>query len=161
MKNEFTVNKQKMLSWVKRYSFEGKRNKLLFAMYLLMICLGVRLLSFGDLLYGVIGAMAIFLGVYRLFIYRFVFMSNQYKFFAKTYGLDEWQRSIEFTDNDIVITDNTTVSHFRYENMKKIVEVDNTVRLVMNNNTVLLFYKDTFVVGNWQECKSMLESKMK
>ena len=165
VKNEFTVNKQTMLSWVKRYSFEGKRKKLLFAMYLIMIGLGGRLLSYwifgGDVLYGLIGAAAIFLAVYRLFFMRFVIMSRQYDFFAKTYGLSEWQRTIEFTDDEVILTDHTSVTRFRYENMQKIVEAGNTVRIIMNHNAVLLFYKDTFVVGSWQECKSMLESKMK
>ena len=88
-------------------------------------------------------------------------MSRQYDFFAKTYGLSEWQRTIEFTDDEVILTDHTSVTRFRYENMQKIVEAGNTVRIIMNHNAVLLFYKDTFVVGSWQECKSMLESKMK
>ena len=157
MKNEFTVTKQEMLSWVKRYNFTGAANKILFALYLLLGLVGVSLLltvisNDGDKFGGAIGIASVIISVYKLFFERRVFMLRRYNLYAKTYGVDEWQRIIEFTDDEIVIND---------QNMRKIIDKGNVVFIVLNNNIAMRFYKDTFTEGTWEDCKTMLESKMK
>lgn len=166
MKNEFTVTKQEMLSWVKRYNFTGAANKILFALYLLLGLVGVSLLltvisNDGDKFGGAIGIASVIISVYKLLFERRVFMLRRYNLYAKTYGVDEWQRIIEFTDDEIVINDHNSTSRFRYENMRKIIDKGNVVFIVLNNNIAMRFYKDTFTEGTWEDCKTMLESKMK
>ena len=166
MKNEFTVTKQEMLSWVKPYCFVGVVNKLLFALYLLLGLVGASLLiivipSGGDYLYGVIGFAAVIISVYKLFFERSVFMLRRYNLLAKTYGVRAWQRIIEFTDEDIVLSDHTSVSKFKYDNISKILDKDNTVIIILNNRIALRFYKNTFTAGTWENCKAKIQSKIK
>ena len=92
MRNEFTITKEEMLSWVKRYSFVGVGNKILFALHLLLGLVGVSLLilvipSGGDPLSGAIGIASVVISVYKLFFERFVFMTRRYNLLAKTYGV--------------------------------------------------------------------------
>jgi hypothetical protein len=166
MKNEFTVTKQEMLSWVKRYIFTGAVNKILFALYLLLGLVGVSSLltvisNDGDKFSGAIGIASVIISVYKLFFERRVFMLRRYNLYAKTYGVDEWQRIIEFTDDDIVLSDHTSISRFRYENIRKIINEPDTVILVFNGNAALRFYKNAFVEGTFDECMEKIESKMK
>ena len=166
MKNELKITKDEMLSWVKKYYFEGAGNKILFALYLLLGLVGVALMILvlhggGDTLSGAIGIASIVISVYKLFFERKVFMLRRYRMLAKTYGVDEWQRSIEFTDDDILLNDHNSVSRFRYESIRKIKDEGKIVIIVLNNNIALRFYKDSFTAGTWQECQAMLESKMK
>ena len=166
MRNEFTITKQEMLSWVKRYSFVGVGNKILFALHLLLGLVGISLLILilpcgGDTLSGAIGIASVIISVYKLFFERFVFMTRRYNLLAKTYGVDKWQRVIEFNENEIILNDHNSTTKFLYENVRQIIDQCDIVMIVLNNNIALRFYKDTFTVGTWQDCKAMLEYKMK
>lgn len=166
MKNEFTITKEEMLSWVKRYSFVGVGNKILFALHLLLGLVGVSLLilvipSGGDTLSGAIGIASVVISVYKLFFERFVFMTRRYNLLAKTYGVQEWQRVIEFNEDEIILNDHNSITKFLYENVRQIIDQGNIVMIVLNSNIALRFYKDTFTEGNWQDCLAMIESKTK
>ena len=166
MKNEFTVTKRLMLSWAKKYYFEGVANKILFALNLILGIIGIELLIIflpdgGDKIVLAIGFAAVIVSVYKLGFERFVFMLRRYNLLAKTYGVGTWQRAIEFTDDDIVLSDHTSISRFRYQNIRKIINEPDTVILVFNGNAALRFYKNAFVEGNFEDCMAKIQSKMK
>ena len=139
MKNEFKITKDEMLSWVKRYYFEGAGNKILFTLHLLLGFIGVTLMilvfqSGADSFSGAVGIAAVVISVYKLFFERKVLMLRRYRMLAKTYGVDEWQRSIEFTDDDILLNDHNSVSRFRYESIRKIKDEGKIVIIVLNTS---------------------------
>ena len=70
-------------------------------------------------------------------------------------------RTIEFLDDEIVLTDHTSVSKFQYSNIEKIKEKNNVVMIFMNHNLALRLYKDAFVEGSWEECKEKINSMIK
>ena len=70
-------------------------------------------------------------------------------------------RTTEFLEDEIVLTDHTSVSKLKYSNIKKIKEKNNIVIIFMNDNMALRLYKDAFVEGSWEECKEFLNSKRK
>ena len=49
----------------------------------------------------------------------------------------------------------------KYENIKKIKVKNNVVMIFLNNNLAIRLYKDAFVEGSWDECKKMIDSKIK
>ena len=81
--------------------------------------------------------------------------------FARTYGINEWLRTIEFLEDEIVLTDHTTVNKLQYHNIKKVIDKGNVVLILMNDNIAFRLYKDAFVEGSWEECKELLNSKRK
>ena len=84
---------------------------------------------------------------------------KRYKLFCTTYGVTEWMRTTEFLDDEIVLTDHTSISKFRYSNIQTIKEKNNVVMIFMNNNMALRLYKDAFVEGSWKECKERILEK--
>ena len=106
-------------------------------------------------------ALMFLIAIFKLFIQRFIIWSKRYKLYSTTYGVTEWIRTTEFLDDEIVLTDHTSVSKFKYSNIQKIKEKNNVVMIFMNNNMALRLYKDSFVEGSWDECKQMILEKKK
>ena len=164
MKNEYKVTKDLMMSWAREYYIVGAAQTVWFVMY---IILGVISLILFALLFAFGGewtqwycaALFLILSVYQLFFSRFAIMSRRYALFSKTYGVHEWIRTTEFSEEEIVFTDHNSIARLKYENIKKIKEKGNTVMIFFNGNIALRLYKDAFVEGSWEECKELLNSK--
>ena len=166
MINEHKITKELLMSWAKDYYLVRKRDIILFVLWSIVGICGLLLLMplvvfGGDSLDWVLAILFIFFAVYKLFIGRFVYMSKRYKMFAKTYGVDEWLRTIEFLEDEILLTDHTTVNKLQYRNIKKVIEKGNVVLIVMNDNIAFRIYKNAFVEGSWEDCKKFLNSKQK
>ena len=166
MKNEYKVTKDLFMSWAKENNFHSAANIVLFVLWCIVGLIGLGLI----VLYSFIGAdfidwylsvLFLLLSVFKLFFSRFVSWSNRYKLLSKTYGVSEWIRTIEFTDEEIILSDHTSTSRLKYENIKKIEEKNNIINVFFNNNLCLRLYKDAFVEGSWEECKAKINSKMK
>ena len=164
MKNEYKITKDLFKSWFKQYHFNGSVNIFLFILWCVGGIVGIfgiissiamHRISESIFLY----AMVIVLAIYRLFIQRFIVCSERFKMYSTTYGVTEWMRTTEFLDDEIVLTDHTSVSKLQYSNIQKIKEKNNALMIFMNNNTALRLYKDAFVEGSWEECKKMLFEK--
>lgn len=140
-------------------------NIILFTLWCLIGLIGIALIillsinggSWTGWLYAILLLM---LSVYKLFFSRFVVWSNRYRMMANMYGVSEWTRTTEFTDDEIILTDHTSVTRLKYENIKKVKEQKNTVTIFFNNNVAIRLHKDAFVEGSWQECKQKI-SKMR
>ena len=166
MKNEYKITKDLIRSWAKEYNLHGAVNIFLFVFWCVLGVVGLSELILSivfhlDWILITLSALILLVVVYKLFIQRFLFWSHRYKLFSTTYGVTEWMQTIEFSDDEIVLTDHTSVSKFKYGNVRSIKEKGNAVLIIMNHNMALRLYKDAFVEGSWEECKKMLLEKMK
>lgn len=163
MKNEYKMTSQLMMSWAKEYHLQGAANIISFIIWCVVGVIGLGMLVIaittgGEWTTWYFSILALFLSVFKLFIARFITMSNRYKMMSKTYGVSEWIRSTEFTDDEIIISDHTSITRLRYDNIKKIKDKDNDVLIIFNNNLGLRLYKDAFVEGTWDECMEKINS---
>lgn len=166
MKNEHKITKELMMSWAKEYYLFRSRDIILAILWSIVgLCGLIPLIALasvgGEATDWILSILLIVLATYKLFIGRFVYMSKRYKMFSKTYGVDEWLRTIEFMEDEIVLTDHTTVNKLQYHNIKKVIEKGNVVLILFNDNIAFRLYKDAFIDGSWEECKELLNSKQK
>ena len=166
MRNEYKVTKRELMSWAKEYYLPGAANIILFIFWILVGLMGLStlilfILAGSDWTYFFMSGLLLLVSVFKLFFSRFLVYSNRYKLCSKTYGVTEWVRSTEFADDAIIISDHTSVSRLRYENIKNIKEKNNVVMIFFNNNLALRLYKDAFVEGTWEECKEKIRSMIK
>ena len=80
---------------------------------------------------------------------------------SKIYGVTEWIRSVDFGDDEITVTDHNSVYKYRYTDIKRIKEKNESVIIFFKFNLVIKLYKDAFVTGSWEECKRMIAKKRK
>ena len=166
MKNEYNVNKEEIISWSKGYRIRSAFGITLICLYVILFSTGVALFTLlalggGDPLQWGVAVIATALPIYKLFFAQYVFACSKYRVLSNTYGVAEWIRTVELTDEDIAVLDHTSVMRLKYCNLKKIIDGDRIVILLFANNITVRLYKDKFIEGTWQECKAMLESKMK
>ena len=164
MKNEYKITKDLIKSWAKEYYIHGSANIFLFIFWCVVGVVGVSGIIFSMAIYAdwiatLLYALILVIAVFKLFIQRFIVCFKKYKFYSTTYGVTEWMRTTEFLDDEIILTDHTSVSKFKYSNIQKIKEKNNVVIVSMNNNMALRLYKDSFVEGSWDECKQMILKK--
>ena len=161
MKNEHKITKELMMSWAREFYLVRTLDIILAILWSIvgfcgLIILVANSLVGGDALDWLLAFLFLFLSVYKLFFGRFVYIAKRYKMFAKTYGVNEWLRTIEFLEDEIVVTDHTTVNKLLYRNIKKVIEKGNVVLILFNDNIAFRLYKDAFVEGSWEECKTLL-----
>lgn len=164
MKNEYKITKDLLKSWAKEYHLRGSANIFLFIILCFVGLVGISGMIFSiaiqeNWIIVYLYALVFITAIYKLFIQRFIIWSKRYKLYSTTYGVTEWMRTIEFLDDEIILTDHTSVSKFKYGNIQKIKEKDNLVIIFMNNNMALRLYKDSFVDGSWDECKQIIFEK--
>ena len=166
MKNEYKITKKLMMSWAKEYHLHRAADIILFVLWCVVAVIGLGLIilySFigGEWIDWYLSIMFLFLSIYKLFFSRFVVWSKRYKLFSTTYGVTEWIRTTEFFEDEIVLTDHTSVSKVKYSNIKEIKEKNNIIFIFINNNMALRLYKDAFIEGSWEECKDKIISMRK
>ena len=164
MKNEYKITKDLIKSWAKEYHLHGTANIFLFFLWCVVGIVGISGMIFSIVLHTdwmvvYLYALMLIIAVFKLFIQRFIVWSKRYKLYSATYGVAEWMRTTEFLDNEIVLTDHTSVSKFKYGNIQRIKEKGNVVMIFMNNNMALRLYKDAFVDGSWESCKKLILEK--
>ena len=166
MKNQYKITKDLMQTWAKEYHLHGAANVILFIIWCVLGVIGISGLIFSIALHGEWMAICLYAlltigAVFKLFLVRFVVWSKRYKLYSITYGVSEWIRTTEFLDDEIILTDHTSVSKLKYSNIEKIKEKNNVVMIFMNNNMALRLYKDAFVEGSWEECKKKINDMLK
>ncbi len=163
MKNEYRIDKKEIMSWQKKLPLTGV-NVLLFILWGFIGLIGISMLfvlarNGGRWISWLFAIYFVFASVYSIFFRRFVAAYNRYKMLSKTYGVPEWTRTIEFAEEEIIVSDHTSISRFQYNNIKKITEKNNVIVIFMSNHLLLPLYKDTFVEGNWEACKERIAAK--
>ena len=160
MRNEYKITKQEMMSWAKEWHLQGVTNIVLFIIWCLSGIIGfgalVKMVFFGGhwiICFVFLLSWLVFL----LFSPCFV-LPKKYQVSTDAYGVTEWIRSTEFTDDEIIISDHTRFVKLKYEDIKRVVEKNNIVILFFKKNLAFRFYKDTFVEGSWEACKSKIDA---
>ena len=166
MKNQYKITKDLMQTWAKEYHLRGAASVILFIIWCVLGVIGISGLIFSIALHSewmaiYIYALLTIIAVFKLFLARFVVWSKRYKLYSTTYGVSEWIRTTEFLDDEIILTDHTSVSKLKYSNIEKKKEKNNVVMIFMNNNMALRLYKDAFVEGSWEECKKKINDMLK
>ncbi len=166
MKNEYKVTKKLMLSWGKEYCLFGAANVALFVLWGLAGLIGMVNVVIGIVLAGAwknlcLGIILLLLALFKLFASRYIAWFERYKMYANIYGVSEWMRSTDFAEDGITLTDHTSVTKVRYENVKKIKEKKNVVMIFLSHGLAIRLYKDAFVDGTWDECREMINTLRK
>ena len=163
MKNEYTITKKEMMSWAKEFCLPTTGNIILFIFWCIVGIIGLGLLTLhicigASLINWYLTCLILASAIYKLFIQRFLIMSRRYKVLSQTYGVSEWQRVTEFSDDEITVTDHNSVVKFKYTNIQKIIEKNNIIMIVLNHNSAIRLYKNTFTEGSWDQCKEKINS---
>ncbi|MBR6708237.1 MAG: YcxB family protein [Clostridia bacterium] len=166
MKNEYKITRQEMMSWAKGCHLYGAVNIFRFVLWCMvgLLCLGLLTILFvvgGDWIYWYFAILFLLFSIFQLFFSRFLVMANRYRLFAKTYGVTEWIRSVEFTEDEIIVCDHTSVTKLKYGNIKTIKEKNNLIVILFNHNLMLRLYRDAFVEGSWEACRDKIDSMIK
>ena len=166
MKNEYKVTKKLVMSWAKELQLFGAASVILFVLWIIAGVIGLANLVIAIVLKGAwlniyLGVLLLVFSIYKLFVARFFIWNERYKLYSNVYGVTEWIRATEFTLDEITLTDHTSVTKVRYENIKKIKEKGNTVMIFLTHGLAMRLYKDAFVEGSWDECKEIINSKCK
>ena len=164
MKNEYKVTRELMMSWSKNVF--GSATSVFWVMYVITGLIGIGLLIMlsifgGDRLSWVLACFVLLFSAYRLFFLCYYFFAKRYKMLSKTYGVKEWIRTIEFKDEEIVLTEHNSVCRMKYANIRRISENGNDIIIYFNDNLSVRLYKDTFVEGTWEECKEKINTLRK
>ena len=166
MKNEYTVNKELMRSWARQRNFGSGADMGLFVLWVITAVCGVAgtvkfCISSGKITDLVISLWLVGIAVYKLFFSKYFVWNKRFDQLSKSYGMSKWQRSTEFLDNEVKLSENSSSVSFKYSQIKKLKEKGKLVMLFLDNGLAVRIYKDAFVDGSWEECKKLLVEKMK
>jgi hypothetical protein len=161
MKNEYTVNKELMRSWARQRNFGSGADMGLFVLWVITAVCGVAgtvkfCISSGKITDLVISLWLVGIAVYKLFFSKYFVWNKRFDQLSKSYGMSKWQRSTEFLDNEVKLSENSSSVSFKYSQIKKLKEKGNLVMLFLDNGLAVRIYKYAFVDGSWEECKKLL-----
>ena len=91
MKNEYKITKELMVSWGKEIYLNGAFNIIMLFMWGFIALGGLysvinRIIFGGDFLDWYISIFLLAIGIFKLFIQRYIIWANRYKVMSKTYG---------------------------------------------------------------------------
>lgn len=161
MRNEYEVNYEMYKKWNKDTRFKGNRLKfyicwgVLATFFLAMGCIYRFLFCMEDefiLLYFIFGIFCVF----WIFFFPIYACKRQFKLLSDTYGKTNWVRVICFSDENIIVTEESIQITHEYSDIVKIEESDDLIYLRLKNKTIIRVYKSKFTQGNWDECKELI-----
>lgn len=165
MKNQYTVNKDLVKSWAKEFIIIGVSGAVNIILTVFVGLCGLFIIAL-NIIFGIEDWLNLYLGIlflafsiYRLFFARFIVWNQRYKQMAKIYGVDEWQRTTEFLDEEIVISEYNATNKLQYKNIKRIKEYEDKVFIFFEGRASIRLYKNAFADCTWEECKAFIESK--
>ena len=160
MKNEYLVTKKLYMSWVTGSRFTPPQLWFTFFWGALAILFTICAVFYDSLrLYFIFYTL---LCLYMAFFRRMLTALVQFRALARSYGLKgekTWTRTIEFKEEEIVLSDGVCTIRFQYDNLDKIEEKDDRIVLRFKNKMNIRMFRSTFVEGDWLSCKEMLLSK--
>ena len=167
MKNEYRITKQLSREWAKEYHLYGKEAIVRFGVMccLLLISVAGLVLSLvahlGPLFVYVFALFTLF-SVYMLVFSRFIALAKRYSASARFFGVPEWTRTTEFLGDHIVLTEHTSSTEIRYEQVTAIREFKRYVLVYLVGGMALRLYRDAFTDGGtWEDCRSLLLERCK
>lgn len=156
MKNEYTVTQKLYRTWALENMCKGIRLFFFISWMLLgLLCLWVSLSPFLSSFFRV---MALFC-FYRAFLRNLLAAKKQYQILAKTYGQENWTRTIVFEEDKITTSEPASAFWSSYSDIVNIREKSDKIWLILNNKTVIRLYKSAFINTTWEECKAAILSR--
>ena len=157
IKNEYRVTWKKYLEWW--LESKVKPPRLIIAIVWIVLgfvwlVLGL-VLDFGTALYFFM----VFFCFYRVAPRDILVLNRQYKSMAKSFGQEEWFRTIVFEEERVIVLEGNVTINIQYSDISEVKEKDNKVWLMLKDKKVIRMYKDSFVDSSWEECKSLIERK--
>lgn len=152
MKSEYCVTWQLYKSWIIESMF--RREKLALFIYWCVFAL----LFFGA---GVVQGLYILwlfsaYCLYRAFLRNILLGKKQYDLLAKTYGQENWTRTILLEDDMISISEGTASIQYTYADIVDVLVKNDTIKITFMNKTVIRLYKTAFADSDWAECKAKI-----
>lgn len=165
MKNEFQVTKELYMSWGKENMRKGSRVKFKilwsFTAVLLVVFIVILNMS-GDgraYLYVYAVMMTIYC-IYRAFFRDLVLTASQYRRNMKILDGENWIRTIEFKEDEIVSTDGNVTVRTPYSEIAGMRDDGNKIWLDTKKKMVIRLYKDKFVGGDFEKFKKFISVKI-
>lgn len=165
MKNQYTVNKDVVKSWTKEFIINGALDVVSIVLTAFVGLCGLFIITL-NIIFGVddwlnlyLGILFIAFSIYRLFFARFLIWNQRYKQMTKIYGVDEWQRTTEFLDDEILLSEHNATNKLQYKNIKRIKEYEDKVFIFFEGRAAIRLYKNAFIDCTWEDCKTFIESK--
>ncbi|MBQ3692861.1 MAG: hypothetical protein II931_06040 [Clostridia bacterium] len=166
MKNEFQVTKALYMSWGKENRSKGSRLKFRIfwcVMTAVFICLIALMCIMGGVrkyMY-VYAAALMFYCAYRAFFRDIVFTASQYRKNEKIFGGENWVRTIEFGEDEIISTDGSVMTvRTPYSEIVGMRDDGNKIWLDTKKKMVIRLYKDKFVGGDFEKFRKFISVKM-
>lgn len=156
MKNQYKVTKKLYMSWAIQNMRSGISLGMLIMWVILTAILAVCAVFLKHWLYWLAAVYCL----YRALVRPLLATSLQYKRMAQIYGGTDWLRTVELTEEGILLYENTSSATFTYGDIRRLTEKGNEVRISFGRKGSVRLYKDAFVDGTWEECEELLERKM-
>lgn len=156
IKNEYCVTWHLYKSWVMESMLRGQR--LAFVIYwciLSLLSLGVGAVVHGLNIFWLFSAFCL----YRAFLRNFLLAKKQYNMLAKTYGQENWTRTIMLEDETISVLEGTISIQYAYGDIVDVSDKNDTIWITFVNKTIIRLYKTAFVDSDWAGCKAKIASK--
>lgn len=156
-KNEYVVTWKLFRTWLIESMTKGTRLRFLILWSILAVCSMLVFLADKSTLFLLMA----FFSVYRAVIRNFVIGKKQYALMAKTYGGENWLRTVVISDADILVSEGNISIKYLNTDIVQIKEKDDKIWIVLHDKMVVRLYKSAFTEGNWEECKKFLREPLK
>ena len=166
IKNEFQVTKELYMSWGKENMRKGSSVGFRIfwcVMTAVSICLIALMCIWGGVRkYMYVYAAALtFYCAYRAFFRDMVLTRSQYRRNAKIFGGENWVRTIEFGEDEIISTDGSVMTvRTPYSEIVGIRDESNKIWIDTKKKMVIRLYKDKFVGGDFEKFRKFISVKI-
>ena len=163
MKNEYVYTKEIIEEYEKAWWNNYFKQFKIYALVLLI--LGVIILIYGifnhiNSGFGIALIVLSFTLIILLYLKRKQAINLEIKRYNVLHGNKKKTLVIELDETIKCSLDNENKRNISYDKVKKIVETDNLIVLLLDGNMVIALKKDSFTVGNYEECKKFLLKKI-
>lgn len=165
MKNEFVITKKLYMEWCRENMWKGNRLKMKIVWIftaLLTVLFNVLVYISGDgrmYLYAY-GVFVFLFCIYRAFFRDQVLSLAQFKRITSYLDSDEWVRTVEFGEDDIISTDGNVTVRTPYSEISGIRDEGNNIWLDTKKKGVIRLYKDKFIGGDFEKFRKLISVKM-
>lgn len=151
--NEYEITEKTYIRWVYESKKEGM--KFFFTVFWSLMFLGCMILFILNNQNYLFLIFALYC-IYRALFRDYAAAKALYKKAISAFDDNKWRRIITISEEGIVINDGKIAVNYKTSDIIKIVENENQIRLFMNDNTSIRLYKNSFVKGNWEDYKNIL-----
>lgn len=165
MKNEFQVTKELYMSWGKENMWKGSRLRLkilwIFTSILLVAFIVLINLSKDGRMYMYLYSVSMIIYcIYRAFFRDLVMTASQFRKNITIFGGEDWIRTIEFGEDEIISKDGSVTVRTPYSEITGMRDDGNRIWLDTKKKMVIRLYKDKFIDGDFEKFKKFISVKI-